>query len=63
MPDARKHERSNKSQLGQVFTPPSIVQRVLQNLPLKTASFVLEPGCGYGAFMEVVAVCCVFWGM
>ena len=47
----RKHERDQKSQLGQFFTPLNISQDMVSKLDLQKDSKVLEPGCGEGAFV------------
>lgn len=51
MPDKRKHERSNKSQLGQFITPINLATKLFDGLQIVRESRVLEPGCGNGSFI------------
>lgn len=46
-----KLKRENKRQLGQYFTPTEIAQKIVDQLPLKADSVVLEPSAGDGAFV------------
>ena len=54
MPEARKHERSKKSQLGQFFTPMPIAEAIVAQVPFTIDSKVLEPCCGNGSFVRAI---------
>lgn len=47
----RKHERSNKSQLGQFLTPEAKAREIVEPLEVAWDTKILEPGCGDGSFI------------
>ncbi len=46
-----KRERERRRQLGQWFTPEHVARAVVDRLPLRAESFVLEPSFGDGSFV------------
>ena len=46
-----KAQRSIKRQLGQFMTPPNLASRVLDEIPLRRDSILLEPSFGDGSFL------------
>ena len=51
----RKHQRDHKRQTGQYMTPEWLARAIVENLPLDDCRRILEPSCGDGAFLSVIA--------
>ena len=43
---------SKRKKLGQFYTPPALVNYILDRLPLRAGCTILDPACGDGAFLE-----------